>query len=270
MNDLNPSIDRRRLLRNGTLVISMGAIVAACGENRGGVDAPGRLGVAAPAPEARDTTVDDLVLLRTAQSLEYTALAVYQAADDLRVLEGGAAALAERFVEDHTRHAATIGGLIGDLGGDEFACANPFIMDRVVAPVLEAISDSDDLLRDVLNIAYAFEEFAGRSYQALVTSIEEMPLRAEAMRIGAEEQRHAAALASAINPSPLVNPPLAGGDAADTDAMNFPIRYAIPSTFGQLNGVPLTVGPLDDEGSRFSISLQTPAANSLVYGDMSC
>ncbi len=269
MNAVNPSIDRRRLLRNGTLALSMGAVIAACGSDRSGPDAPGRLGVAAAEPEPRDTTVDDVVLLRTAQSLEYTALAVYAAAGDTGALDGAAATLAERFVEDHTRHAATIGALIGDLGGEEFACANPFIMDRAVAPILGALEGTDDLVRDLLNIAYAFEDLAGRSYQALVTSIVELPVRAEAMRIGTEEQRHAAALAAAINPQ-TVNPVLLGEAAQDTDAFGFPTRYAIPSTFGQLSGILLVVGAVDDEGSRFSTNLQTPAANSLVYNDMSC
>lgn len=270
MNDLNPSIDRRRLLRNGTLVISMGALVAACGENRGGVEAPGRLGVAPAEPDARDTTVDDVVLLRTAQSLTFTGLAVYEAAGETGVLSGDAGALAERFVDDHIRHTELLGALITERGGEEFACANPFLMDRIVAPVLGALDGTDDLERDIFNIAFAFEELIGRSHQALVPSFEDPALRVAGMTIGTETQRHAAALASVMNPDVLINPALSGGASADTDAMNFPIRYAVPSTFGQLNGVPLTVGPLDDEGSRFSISLQTPAANSFVYGDLSC
>ncbi len=56
----NPSMDRRALLRNGGLVLSFGAIVAACGNDRAGSDDPGRLGVAAPparpCPRPRSTT----------------------------------------------------------------------------------------------------------------------------------------------------------------------------------------------------------------------
>ena len=47
-------------------------------------------------------------------------------------------------------------------------------------------------------------------------------------------------------------------------------RYAIPSVFGQVSGIELTVGPVTDEGSRFTTQLQTPAANSLVYSNQSC
>lgn len=270
MNELNPSIDRRRLLRNGTLMLSMGAVIAACGENRGGVEAPGRLGVVEVEPDTLDTTVDDIVLLRTAQSLTFTGLAVYEAAGETGVLTGGAATLAERFVADHVRHTELLGDLISERGGETFACANPFMMERVVAPILGALDGTDDLERDILNIAYSFEELIGRSHQALVPSFEDRALRVAAMTIGTETHRHAAALASALNPDVLINPVLNGGAAADTDAMNFPIRYAIPSTFGQLTGINLVVGPLDDEGGRFSTSLQTPAANTIVFGGLSC
>ena len=38
----------------------------------------------------------------------------------------------------------------------------------------------------------------------------------------------------------------------------------------QLTGIDLVVGARDEEGTRFSIQLQTPAANSLVYDSLSC
>jgi len=265
----NPSLDRRALLRNSGLVLSFGAIVAACGDDRSGSDAPGRLGVAVAAPALPEAEVDDGVLLRTAQSLEYTALAVYSAAAGLDVLDSGEVALVERFVADHERHAADIGALAAGVGAEEFACPNPFVMDRAVGPILDALEGSDDLHRDVLNIAHAFESWAGASYQALVGSLEDPALRSAAILIGGEEQRHAAALAAAINPDQLVNPEMLGGVDAPDDA-GFPVPYAIPATFGQLTGINLVVGARDDEGTRFSIQLQTPAANSLVYDYLSC
>ncbi len=265
----NPSFDRRSLLRNGGLLLSFGAVIAACGSERGGSDDPGRLGVAEPAPTLPEAEVDDGVLLRTAQSLEYTALAVYEAASGLDVLDPTEAALVERFVEDHQRHAADVGTLATGIGAEEFTCPNPFLMDRAVTPALGALDGTDDLNRDVLNIAYAIEAFAGASYQALVGTLEDKALRASAMSIGGEEQRHAAALAAAINPDQLISPALLGG-VDEMDDAGFPIPYVIPSTFGQLTGINLVVGARDDEGTRFSIQLQTPAANSLVYDYLSC
>lgn len=270
MTRWNPSLDRRRLLRDGGLAVSLGALAAACGGNRGGVDAPGRIGVADDEPEAGDTEIDDAVLLRTAQSIEYTALDVYAAAAETGALDGDASALVERFVSDHTGHAAQLGSLIGDVGGEEFACANPFLVERAVVPVLGALEGTDDIVRDLIHVAYAFEEFAGRSYQALVTALTDGALRREAMRIGGEEQRHAATLATVLNPEEIISPALLGDIAPETDELGFPVRYAIPSTFGQLTGVTLVVGDVDDDGGRFSTTLQTPAANTFVYSDMSC
>lgn len=265
----NPSLDRRTLLRNGGLALSLGALAAACGDDIGGPDDPGRLGVAAPLPPLPDAELNDGVLLRTAQSLEYTAIAVYDAAAGLDVLSRDQLALVGRFVEDHQRHAADLGALASRVGAEEFTCPNPFLMERAVEPILGALDGSDDLLRDVLNIAYAFETLAGRSYQALVAALSDPSLRTASILIGSEEQRHAAVLAAAINPDDLVHPDLLGEEEED-DGDGIPSYYAIPAVFGQLTGIELVVGARDDEGARFSTILQTPAANSFVYDYVDC
>ena len=265
----NPSLDRRSLLRNGTLALSFGAVVAACGDDRSGNTDPGRLGVADEAEELEQGEINDVVLLRTAQSLEYTALAVYEAAAATGALSADEMVLVDRFVADHTGHAAAVGSLITANGGVEFTCPNPFYMDRAVTPILGALDGSDDLHRDLLNIAHAFESLAGATYQAVVGSLGDLSLRSEMMRIGGEENRHAAALAAVINPDEIFSPAMFG-EPLSNDADGFPIPYAIPSTFGQLTGIELVVGAPDDEGSRFSIILQTPAQNTFVYEDQSC
>ncbi len=265
----DPTLDRRQLLRTGGLALSMGAVIAACGGGRGGSDDPGRLGVADPAPEVPDAEVNDVVLLRTAQSLEYTALAVYDAAVGTEALTDAELSLAGRFVADHTGHAALLGSLIGDRGGEEFTCPNPFLMDRAVGPILAALEDTDDLHRDLLNIAHAFEAHAAASYQALVALLEDLPLRSEAMRIGGDENRHAAALAAAINPDAIFSPAMFG-EPVSNDADGFPVPYAVPATFGQLTGIELVVGARTTDGGRFTVQLQTPAPNTLVYEYQSC
>lgn len=274
MQTPSTSLNRRELLRTGGLVLSLGAVVAACGNDRVGPTSPGRLGVAPPPntlPDVEDTP-SDLTLLRTAQSLEYTALAVYEAAGGTGVLTEGEAVLAARFVEDHTRHAAAIGGLITAAGGQEYTCPNEFLMDRIVSPTLEALGangGSDDLHRDVLNIAHAFESWAGASYQALVTALSTGELRKAAMQIGSEELRHATVLARAINPDAAFAPTFTGG-TLEPDADGFPIPYGIPSVFGRVEGIDLIVGARNADGQRFSVQLQTPAENTFVYEYMSC
>jgi len=77
---------RRKLLHTGGLTLSLGAIIAACGEDRAGGTEPGRVGNAPDVTPLPAGEVDDVVLLRTAQSLEHSALDAYTAARSLDVL----------------------------------------------------------------------------------------------------------------------------------------------------------------------------------------
>ncbi|MFP5487760.1 MAG: ferritin-like domain-containing protein [Acidimicrobiia bacterium] len=264
----NPTLGRRALLRNGALTVSVGALAAACGDRTGSVD-PGRLGVADEADELTEEPVDDLVLLRTAQSLEYTAIEVYGTVAASDALSADERALAERFSADHQREADILGEVVAGLGGEPFTCTNPFLHDRAVLPLLEAVEGSDDLRRDLLNIAYSFEQLLGASHQSLVPLLEDKALRVAAMTIGSESLRHAAALALALDDGAVFNPALSGG-TEEADERGIAVRYAVPSIFGQVSGIDVTVGAVNDEGSRFSTQLQTPAANSLIYSDTPC
>jgi rubrerythrin len=264
-------IDRRRLLRNSGFAVSLGALAAACGEDRGGPTEPGRVGFAPPREPLPPGAVDDVVLLRTAQSIEFTAIEVYDAAVGLDALDAATVAVVDRFVQDHTEHADRLGELITAAGGEEYRCPNTWYMERAVAPILDAIEGTDDLVRDVLNIAHAFETLAGATYQAIVRSLTEPELRYESILIGNDEVRHAATLAMAITGTPegYVNPELLGFEAEPGPA-GIAMPYAIPSQFGQLGTKELVVGPRDTGGGRFSIILQTPAANSFVYDFLDC
>ena len=264
-----PNLDRRTLLRNGGIVVSMGALIAACGANRGGSTDPGRLGVAATVPQLDTPDIDDTILLRTAQSLEFLALEVYSAAAALGVMSNAETTLAQRCADDHTEHAAAIGALVSGLGSSEFTCANPFLMDRAVTPLLAAIEDGDDPHRDIVALAHAIETLVSESYQAFVASLSDPELRGQALMLGAQEARHAAAWALSINPGAPISPAVYG-EPVENDADGFPVPYAIPATFGPLTGLDVVVGPLDAEGARFTVKLQTPAANTFVYPDQTC
>jgi hypothetical protein len=267
LSSRNP-INRRDVLKNGTLALSLGAIVAACGSDRGGPTDPGKIGVEElPNDEGGDTSVDDAVLLRTLQSLEHTAVDLHTRLLDMGAF-GGAAAVAQRFVSDHEGHSEAIGALVTQAGGSPYACANSFVMGRAVEPVLAAVEKSDDAGRDALAIANAFESLLGASYQALVAKLSDGALRVAAMQIGGEEHRHAAVAALAANPDP-VYPGMMGQEADESG--EFPVAYAIPSTFGMLNGIELMVGaPEGEDQVRYSTILQTPAENTFVYSGESC
>ncbi len=108
--------NRRQFLRVGGLTVTTGpssspvATRAATPGSRGSARAPT---TARPKPPVTDAT-----LLRTATSLEYTAMYVYDAVAELGVLDGDAAAIAARFRADHDEHAAATAALSVDLGAE--------------------------------------------------------------------------------------------------------------------------------------------------------
>jgi rubrerythrin len=263
--------DRRTMLRAGGITLSLGAILAACGDGRGGLEEPGRVGTATPGSALPDAPVNDLTYLRTAQSLEHTAIDVYETALSLNVLSSAQAAVVRRFIADHRNHSAALGRLISGLGGEPYTCANPWMMERDISAVLERIQSSDDPVRDVLATAHALESLAGASYQYFTALLSDPQLRKAAMTIGADEQRHSATLAMAITGTPTgyLSPALFGEELETTEA-GFPIPYAIPTTFGSVAAKELVVGARDADGARLALDLQTPAENSFVYEFMNC
>lgn len=256
-------LNRRELLRNGGIALSLGAVLAACGSDRAGPTNPGKIGVELlPEEESLDTTVDDAVILRTLQSLEYTTVAMH------RILAGSLSGDALQLVDDliaaHERHADEVGELVTQVGGTPFECSNPFTMERTVAPLSNALASSDEPTRDALEIANGFETIMAASYQAMVEQLSDGSLRPALMAIGNESARQSSIVALATDPEAIA-PEL--GTPAEGE---FPTFYAIPAPFGQLTGITLVVGAPDDEGARTSVTLQTPAENTFVYTGMSC
>ena len=263
-------LSRREVLRGGGMLLTVGVIGTACASNAAG-GAPGRVGIAPPPPTLPqvEDPPNDVTLLRTAQSMEYSALELYKALTAAGVLSSDEATLFDRIVQDHTRHADEIGQLITAAGGAAFACANSFMMDRSVNPALAAMEGTDDAHRDVLNIAWAFESMFGASYQSFVRQLQTLELRTAAALHSGEEQRHSTVLARVINPKQTFSPTFFG-KSEEKDAAGFPVPYAIPSVFGKVSGIDLVIGAVTAEGSRFAIQLQTPAQNTFVYEYMAC
>lgn len=278
MTDSNPSIlgarlARRALLRNSLLAVGAGAVLAACGDRSGSTD-PGRVGVASPLPTLPETgEVTDATWLRTLQSLEHTMLAVYAGLAANGGLPGDAAALAEPFTAAHTAAAAQLAELVAGAGGDDFACPNPFFNDRYVDPVLASFGETKgtaDADRDAAQVAYWFEEWAARSYQAAAARTWDDPdLRVPLIRLAAEASRRVAGLALAFDDSLVLSPALTG-DTVQPDDAGFVVLYAIPSQFGQVGAIELRYGKPNADGAYAAVSLQTPADNSLLYDSISC
>jgi rubrerythrin len=265
-------VGRRRFFQIGGLSVATATLVAACGgaESNSGA----RVGVAPERTALPDAVVNDVVLLRTASSLERSAIAVYDAViGNTDLLAAALQDAAKRFRDDHVAHAELFEQLTTDAGGEPWQCGNPRIDQLVVAPVFAAIQGakasgtvaevpaSDDPQRDVLNFAHALEDLAAQTYQALVPQFSEPELRRQAMVIGSQEARHSSLLALAITGRTDGYVML----EAPADPPQIPVVYAIPSTFGLQDGTQLVVGAQDEVGQRKTYNLETPSLNTFVY-----
>jgi rubrerythrin len=298
---------RREALRIGGFSVAAAAVISACGDfQRGEV---GRVGNVPTTIKLPDAVVTNVTLLRTASSLEHSVISVYsQVIGNNDLLDPKLADMAKRFMDDHAGHASVFEQLTTAAGGTPWTCGNPKIDDVVINPIIKritkgadatatakAIAPSDDPRRDVLNFAHGLEALAGATYQALVGLFSEPSLRADAMRIGAREARHAALLALTINtarpdgwinlgdansasPSAapitvaptttvqnIANPVGGPAPAPVVPQTEIPSVTAIPSQFGGLSAIQLVVGKGDENGTRLKMNLETPSLNSFVF-----
>ena len=266
--DAETRLNRRQAFKIGGLTVSFAAIVAACGDDRGGDTTGGRVGYAPPVTQPPDYTVDDVVLLRTASSLEYTAIYVYEQALALDVLDADTTALVEELVGNHQEIADTMGELTEAAGGEAWECTNPWMMDRLIEPLLALIADSDDPARDLFNTAVGLEDLAASTHQGLSVSLTEADAKSATLTAAVLESRHSAALVVRVRGAEGYISPAVVGEGIPTDDDGIPQRYAITDRFGSVAQAELTVGPPDENGVRESFLLQTPAENSFVYSEL--
>ncbi len=269
--ELAQALTRRRFLLAGGATISFGALLAACGGSSSSTGIP-VLGNSPEAQDLPDAPITDIALLRTATSLEYNAIFVYEAVANL--LSGDAAALASRFLSDHRAHAEATASLTEQLGGTAFEKPNPRLQSIYVEPALSLIlgdeaaglPPTEDPVADIVSLAYALETLAGATYQAYVPLLNDKALRAAAMGIGEQESRHAAVLGSVLNTDRLVSSfglPLSA-ELSETTDVPAP-AYAVPSAFGTQSPIPVTLGAPNESGVRTTVNLETPSLNSMVY-----
>jgi hypothetical protein len=282
--NLDARVGRRQALKIGGLSVSLAALVAACGDDRTGDATPGRVGNAPKVTAPPEYEVNDVVLLRTASSLENTAVAVYKAAQEIGVLDGDLATLVERLIENHEATADRMGELTEAAGGTAWTSTNPWIMERAIEPILATIAapqvltndDGDEevvertleeISLDVVNLAITLENMASATHQTLTSLLSESEQRVAVANASTEEARHSASLVLEVfGTGRRVSPALTGGEVVNTDGI-IP-RYAIETTFGSVAQQELLVGATDENGNRTSYLLPTPAANSLIYEEL--
>jgi hypothetical protein len=260
---------RRDALKLGGLTVSAAAFLAACGSGRTGDASPGRVGFAPPIEELENYPIDDAVLLRTASSLELTAIAVYEAVLATGLLDADLTVLVERLIEDHQMVADQMGELTEAVGGVPWECTNPWYMSRTVEPLLEAVLASDNPVRDIINTAVVLENIAAGTHQSLSVQLEDPEAVAATIAAATLESRHSAYIvAIGRGPEGYVSPLIDGDGDSPTDEDGVPHQFSITTRFGSTGQAELVAGAADENGVRQTFIVQTPSLNSWIYNEL--
>lgn len=260
-------LGRRETLRLGGLGLSLAAIAAACGDDRGGDTDPGRVGFAPPQTVLPDYPVDDAVLLRTSSSVEATMVAVYAGFSDSGELSAEAGEVIEALLPRHQQLLDQLTSLTEDAGGTAWTCTNPWFDDRLVAPVVAAIAGSDDPGRDMLRVAVAMEDWAAATHQSFTAMLETTDLRSGVAAAAAVDARNSATLVIRTGgPERFLSPALDDGEPEVLDGLAQ--QYAIPTRFGSVAQFELVIGAPDENGTRSTFVFSTPAENSYIYNEL--
>jgi hypothetical protein len=264
---LGSRLGRREALRIGGLGVSLAAIAAACGSDRGGDTAPGRVGYA-PTPEPLPSLpVDDTVYLRTSSSVEATVVDVYNEMLEGGQLSGDVATVVGELVTRHEELIEQLATATEEAGGTPWTCANPWMVERLIEPVMETISNSDDQGRDLLNLAISLENLAAATHQSFTRLLDVPDLRPVTASASAVDSRNSATLVILTGGSDAyVSPAIRGEEVPRDDGI--PMQYAITSRFGSVAQFELVVGAPDINGTRSTYVLNTPGENSYIYNEL--
>ena len=214
-----PSPGRRDLFKMGGAALVGAAVLAACGSDdkktastTATTAAPTTTAAAATTAAttaatdgstatsmADDGGAMDIVLAKTAASLEKLAVDVYGTAAGL--LETAAiVSAATMFAGHHQMHLDALNGVITGAGGDAVTAMNQAVFDAIVKPALDKAKTE----ADAVMIALTLEEAAAQTYAFAGGALSTPALRSTIMTIGGVEARHAAVLRmAALAQSPL-------------------------------------------------------------------
>ena len=210
-----PSPTRRGLFKLGGATILGAAVLAACGSNNdtkattppttaagaaATTGAPATTAAAATtiapgttgAPATTGATggaAMDLVLARTAASLEKLAVDVYGTAAGLLSTPAIKDA-ATLFAGHHQQHLDALNGVITGAGGAAITAQNKAVYDALIAPALAKAKTE----ADAVTLAVMLEEAAAQTYVFAGGALSTPKLRSTIMTIGGVEARHAAVL----------------------------------------------------------------------------
>lgn len=242
---------RRRFLAIGGFSVATAAVLAACGSDA----APGNVpesGIPPTTTALPEQVLSDSTLLRTASSLEHSAIAAYQAALDTGALSAPVADAARLFQDQHREHAVFFEKLTKENGAEPFTDPNPVVQKNILDPALKLIVAGGTKEVDLVFFARVLEEVAAGTYQSFVPLFSLPKWRGDVMSVGGVEARHAAALAKLLpfgQVTPLAEQPAAEATTtvppdADTSAPALVLApvYQVPGAFNPQSGVPLIIG----------------------------
>lgn len=252
---MNDSISRRSLIVNGGVAAAAGVILAACGSESPGLARIGEAPATTALPEAN---VSDVVLLRTAQSVENLAVAALTDSTIVSKAPATAKPAIEMFVATHRSNLAAIAPLVAARGGTSVTEPNTKMMENYVDTAVALIKESDQAADDVLLFVHALEGVVAATYQAFVAWTSEPTLRSAMMSLAVGPSAHSAAVAQLIRPG-------TAGIVPGTDENGVALVATLPGAFGPLSSFQVALGKPNDAGSRTVISLETPSLNSLEY-----
>lgn len=257
MMNQNPKtqISRRTLLRSGGAAMATGVVLAACGGSTG--NQVTRIGEPVPPTPLPEAEVTDVVLLRTAQSVEKMVASILGDSRVASVATGEVATVIAAFAAAHERHVTEIAPLVTARGATAVNTVNEKLMTSYGDTVLSLIEESKDP-EDAATILLGMETLMAATYQYAVSLTTEPALRAQMMQLGAASSRRAAVAAQLINPGTK-------GFAPGVDANGNATVATLPSAFGPLNSVQIAIGPKNDVGVRTTVLMDTPSLNSLLY-----
>ena len=253
--DNKSPLSRRSMLRSGGAVLASGVVLAACGGAKGNTVT--RIGEGGEPTKLPEGEVTDVVLLRTAQSVEAMIAAILGGTAVTSIVPDDVAPVIAAFVAAHERHVAEIAPLVVARGAESVDEPNAKLMTAYGDTIVELLTEGKEPA-DVLATALGLETLMAATYQYALSLTVEPALRAQMMALGAQSSRRAAVVAQLINPGTAAFAP-------GVDDNGDPTVATLPSAFGPLSTIQIQIGPKNDVGARSTVLMDTPSLNSLIY-----
>ena len=242
------------MLRSSGALAATTAVLAACSSSSPSI---ARIGESPTTVKLEDLAVTDVVLLRTAMSMETMAAAVLSDSAVTSLASKESASIIAAFAADHTSHLEDLRVLITARNGEPYSETNAKLMQAYGQTALDLIA-SGKLPEDTLALTLAVENLIASTYQYFVSLTAEPALRAAMVGLGGRSSRRAAVAAQLINGGTV-------GFAPADDKDGNALVATLPSAFGSLSSVQVKLGPVNETGSRTTVLMDTPSLNSLIY-----